>query len=159
MSIKIEKKFYDLMKAQMNQLSKEKCQQEEELSETEREAEKLKVQNGLQEIFQKSNEYRRKWKWVPSEEQVLQFQKISEQALWMAEYISCNIAIEEKDSLLGKIVLESENFAFASPENRAVNKVFSDLFLLADDVFISISPAGLCQMEFCFQLYQPIPTE
>ena len=102
MSIKIEKKFYDLMKAQMNQLSKEKCQLEEELSETEREAEKLKVQNGLQEIFQKSNEYRRKWKWVPSEEQVLQFQKISEQALWMAEYISCNIAIEEKDSLLGK---------------------------------------------------------
>ena len=57
----------------------------------------------------------------------------------MAESISCNIIVEEKENSLGKIILESGCFVLPSLGNRAIHKVFSNLFLAANDACVDIS--------------------
>ena len=155
----IEKRFYDLAKAEWDEIAEEVRQEEENRTEAELEIREQKARKELQEIFRKSEEYASRWTQVPDEKQIQLFQKITEQALWMAERISCNITVEEKESSLGKISLESDGFVLTSFGSRAVNIVFSNLFLTADDVYVGVSPAGLCKMEFCFRLYREIPAD
>ena len=176
--MRIEKRFYDLAKAQWDEIEKEVRQEEESRTEAEREIEKLKTKKELQEIYRKGEEYASKWKRLPDEKQIQLFHRITKQALWMAESISCNITVEEKENSLGKIILESgcfvlpslgnraihkvfslESGCFVLPSlgNRAIHKVFSNLFLAANDACVDISSAGLCKIEFCFCLYQEVP--
>ena len=105
--MRIEKRFYDLAKAQWDEIEKEVRQEEESRTEADREIERLKTRKELQEIYRKGEEYASKWKRLPDEKQIQLFHKITEQALWMAESISCNIIVEEKENSLGKIILES----------------------------------------------------
>ena len=91
--MRIEKRFYDLAKAQWDEIEKEVRQEEESRTEAEREIERLKTRKELQEIYRKGEEYASKWKRLPDEKQIQLFHKITEQALWMAESISCNIIV------------------------------------------------------------------
>ena len=59
--------------------------------------------------------------------------------------------------VMGKIILESGCFVLPSLGNRAIHKVFSNLFLAANNACVDISSAGLCKIEFCFWLYQEVP--
>ena len=140
--MRIEKRFYDLAKAQWDEIEKEVRQEDESRTEAEREIEKLKTRKELQEIYRKGEEYASKWKRLPDEKQIQLFHRITEQALWMAESI---------------IILESGCFVLPSLGNRAIHKVFSNLFLAANDACVDISSAGLCKIEFCFWLYQEVP--
>ena len=155
--MRIDKRFYDLAKAQWDEIEKEVRQEEESRTEAEREIEKLKTKKELQEIYRKGEEYASKWKRLPDEKQIQLFHRITKQALWMAESISCNITVEEKENSLGKIILESGCFVLPSLGNRAIHKVFSNLFLAANDACVDISSAGLCKIEFYFWLYQEVP--
>ena len=157
--MRIEKRFYDLAKAQWDEIEKEVRQEEESRTEAEREIEKLKTRKELQEIYRKGEEYASKWKRLPDEKQIQLFHRITKQALWMAESISCNITVEEKENSLGKIILESGCFVLPSLGSRAIHKVFSNLFLAANDACMDISPSGLCKIEFCFWLYQEVPAD
>ena len=89
--MRIEKRFYDLAKAQWDEIEKEVRQEDESRTEAEREIEKLKTRKELQEIYRKGEEYASKWKRLPDEKQIQLFHRITEQALWMAESISCNM--------------------------------------------------------------------
>lgn len=157
--MRIEKKFYDLAKAQWDEIEEEVHHEKERQTEAEREIEKLKSQEELQKIYQKGEEHARRWKRVPDARRIQLFQKITGQALWMAEYIGSNIIVEEKENSFGKIILESGGFVLPSFEDRGISKVFSNLFLAADDTCVDLSSAGLCKMEFCFRLYQEIPAD
>ena len=55
--MRIEKRFYDLAKAQWDEIEKEVRQEEESRTEAEREIEKLKTRKELQEIYRKGEEY------------------------------------------------------------------------------------------------------
>lgn len=155
----IEKRFYDLAKAEWDEIAEEVRQEEENRTEAEREIKERQAKKELQEIYWKGEEYASRWKRVSDEKQIRLFQKITEHALWMAGRISCNITVEEKENSLGKISLESDGFVITSFGSRAVNTVFSNLFLTADDVYAGVSPAGLCKMEFCFRLDREIPAD
>lgn len=55
--MRIEKRFYDLAKAQWDEIEKEVRQEEESRTEAEREIERLKTRKELQEIYRKGEEY------------------------------------------------------------------------------------------------------
>lgn len=155
--MRIEKKYYDLYAAEWNEITKEIHQKQNALTEAERELEKKKTSAELQEIYRRYEEYTRNWKRIPDENRIQMFQKLSAQTLWLAEQISCNIVVENEKDTFGKIVLEAECYTLASSGDRSFNKVFSNLFLTADDVFIGETPDKLCKMEFWFHLYEEIP--
>ena len=157
MPVRIERKFYDLEKAQWDEITEEVRREEENCTEAEREANKRKAQEELQKIFRIGEAYANTWKRVSNRRRIELFQKLAEQALWMAEHLSCNIAVEAKENSLGKIALEFECFVLTSFGERETRAIFSDLFLAADDIYMDVSSNGLCRMEFCFELYQDIP--
>ena len=155
--MKIERRYFDLYQTEWNEINEEVRREKEALTEADREIEKEKMSEELQEIYHKYEEHIRRWKRVPDEKSIQLFQKISTQALRMAKYICCNITVEDEKGTLGKIILEADSFTLPSLEDRTVNQLISNLFLTADDAFIGQTPAGLCKMEFWFQLYKEIP--
>ena len=150
--MRIEKRFYDLAKTEWDEITEEVRSQKEKLTEAEREIEKQKAKQELQEIYKKHEEYTRQWKRVPDKKRIQMFNQLSESALNVAEFLGCNIVVEDNGNSLGKIILETESFVLPSLDDRFLNKVFSTLFLQSDDVFVSPAPTGLCQMEFIFRL-------
>lgn len=150
--MRIEKRFYDLAKAEWDGIMEEVRSQKEHLTEAEREIEKQKAKQELEEIYRKHEEYTRQWKRVPDKKRIQMFKQLSENALNVAEFLGCNIVVEDDGNSLGKITLETESFVLPSLDDRFLNKVFSTLFLRSDDVFVSPTPSGLCQMEFVFHL-------
>ena len=142
--MRIEKKFYDLAKAQWDEIEEEVHHEKERQTEAEREIEKLKSQEELQKIYQKGEEHARRWKRVPDARRIQLFQKITGQALWMAEYISSNIIVEEKENSFGKIILESGVFVLPSFEDRGINKVFSvGLVLPIEDLDLELQTENM----------------
>ena len=81
--MRIEKRFYDLAKAQWDEIEKEVRQEEESRTEAEREIERLKTRKELQEIYRKGEEYASKWKRLPDEKQIQLFHKQSKLCGWL----------------------------------------------------------------------------
>lgn len=154
--VRIEKRYYDLAKAEWDKIAEEVRSQKENLTETEQKIEKQKEKQELQDIYRKYEEHTRQWKRVPDKKRIQTFRKLSSKALSVAEFLGCNIIVEEQENVLGKINLEMDSFVLPSLEDWSLNKVFSMLFLWSDDVFVSATSSGLCQMEFVFRLNKEV---
>ncbi|MGN0341230.1 MAG: hypothetical protein ACI4DO_00390 [Roseburia sp.] len=156
--MKIEKRYYDIDKERWDQIINEVQLEENQLTESEREARFRDRDLKLQEIYYECEERIRHHKKIIDREKVQQFQIIVQQALWMAEYIKANITVDTEAKFLGEIVLEAKDFIIPCTCNPSVKKVFCSLFLASDDIFIGHS-SGLCRMQFLFDLYKEVSVD
>ena len=148
--MRIEKRYYDLDKKEWDEIMEEVRSEKEDRT---REEEKMAAQNAammLEKIFQKYDEYAQSRKLVPDPDRIQRFRALSEDALYAAKFLGCNIIIEDGEGSLGKITLEAESFILPHWGDHRLNQLFSSLFLWASDVFISSAPSGLCKIEFLY---------
>lgn len=119
--MRIEKRYYDLMQSEWNEITEEVRAQEASRTEAEQAAEAQKTKQELQEIYRKHEEHTQKWKKVSDKKRMRQFDKLSKQALWMAAFLGNNIIIEDDGGSLGKITMEADTFTLPSLGDRIIN--------------------------------------
>lgn len=154
--MRIEKRYYDLAQAKLAEVENEVRCEEAARTEAEWEMERRKIKEEVQAIYRKQEEYSRQWQKVSDPKRMELYQKLSAQALWMADYADLNIVVEDDGETLGKIILEAKGFIICAGTDRSVNALFSNLFLAADDAYIGADSNGLCRIEFWFQLYKEV---
>ena len=152
--MKIEKKFYDIMMQESNEIEAEIKSEESLLSKEELQRQNEQRQKEVQHIIDRANEEMHRTWHIHNARNVQTFTIIYNRVLEFAEANYMNILIET-DSTTGKIRLttpfiHSELFSEGADKN-----VLTALIENADDFFFE-AENGLLRLDFYFNLTTPV---
>lgn len=149
--MQIERNYYKESMEMLDEIKKEEDARKARLTESEKAEEKAQMELEVQKIIQRCERERsEKYRIVVSVRMGL-FQKIMQQAMWLAEQGNMDVKITT-ENLYGKIVFSTEAFLVNGYCPKEMRTVMVNLLETANDICFSMKNDVL-NMEFIYDLF------
>lgn len=150
--MRIEKKYRDNARKQLDVISEKMQIREKELSEIERSIYKKKRDEEAEKIFKRYEKLRSNVKKYTDEFKLERFNKLCEKAVTVACLMEANIVAETDNDMIGRISFESDWALISNTSDSSIKQIISELFMNATDVVMSFR-SGLFHIELLYELY------
>lgn len=150
--MRIEKKYRDDARKQLDVIAEKMQTKEKELSEIENSIFEKKRDSEAESIFKSYEKLCSDVKKHTDEFKLERFHKLCEKAVNVAFLMEANIIAETDNNMIGRISFESDWALVSNTTDGSIKEIISELFMIATDVIISFR-SGLFHIELMYELY------